>query len=286
MKIQSHNLILFFFVLLVPCSGCKKQADETAPTKTSCLIATQTIKELISTQYYQQSKVEPETVVIEGKSFQVSTTRKSAYTYDIQNRIITEYNQYAGNELQYHKGTADSVYYQYIPGAVRERIIKFTDKGKQEENYVDSLNSQGYLKEQYGGQATYDKDGYLISRINDSWGSPEKIVNGNVIESGFCQEGPLTECYIYTSDYDLTKPGLSPVKTFYGNESRNLRIKYRVNTKPYLRATSGHLEYTATYSYLFDNKNRVKRQIFRGIDNGFIFGGSPVTTTDYTYVCP
>lgn len=286
MKSPSQPLVLFFLVLLVSCGGCKKQADETAPAKTSCLIATQTIKESIK-PIYQNSTLESETVLINGESFQVSTIMKSAYTYDPQGRIMTEYNQYAGEQIQQNEGITDSVYYQYTPDTVRKRRIKFTTTGKREEIYVDSLNSQGYIEKSYGGYTTYDAEGYLISRTHNSWDAvPTKIVNGNVIESGFCQEGPLTEYYIHTSDYDLTKPGLPSIKTFYGKGSRNLIMKYRIDTKPYLSATSGRLAYTGAYSYLFDNNNRVKRQIFRGINSGFIFGnGSKVTTTDYTYIC-
>lgn len=285
MKICSQNWVLYFFVLTL--SGCSYEnpVDTLINTTPSCLMATLTIKELVDLNY-QNSTLEPETIMIDGKSFRISTIQKSIYTYDTLRRILTEYNQYEGSQQNYY-GIADSIYYQYGPGVVHIRRIEFKNEGKREDSYSYKLDEQGYSAKYFGGESAYDSGGYLISYVDD-WGIPAKIINGNVVESVISLEGPLTECFIYRNEYDLEKAGLPSVKTFAGSRVRNLIKGYSVDGKRYLNdpTTRSNL-YVATYSYLFDDKSRVKRQIFQGKNNGYLFGGgSSVKTTDFSYVCP
>lgn len=284
MKIQSKDVLLFLS-LFASCSGCKQDADPaTTLTAPACLIATQTMKELISPS--QPSRLDLETVSINGESFQVGTTQKSVYTYDKQGRIVTEYNEYAGSQAQYASAKADSVFYQYSPTEVSIRTVSFADTGKTERIYAVALNSQGLAEKAYAaGKVTYDKDGYIIA-LNDSYEIPEKVDNGNIVEWVLYLEGPLTEGYVYRNYYDLNKPGLPPVKPFYGKPSRNLILKYTVEHKMYQDASP--VIYTATYSYTFDSYGRVTRRIERGKDEefGYIFGGNAVTVIDFIYTCP
>ncbi|GAB2581861.1 hypothetical protein [Spirosoma areae] len=267
---------LLFFTLLLSCGGCKKQDDPGISVQAnSCLIATQTTKELVSPS--QQSKLDPETVMIDGESFQVSTTKKSVYTYDAKGRILTEYNQYAGNK-------ADSIYYQYSPMAVSIRTVDLITTPKLSKTSEVTLNNQGLAEKQGSIQATYDKDGYLVTLKGEYL--TNIINNGNIIESLLIDHdaGPS---HTYKYEYDLNKPGLPPVQAFYGKESRNLLIKYAVENSRYKGIYPS--VYTGTYAYTFDEKSRVKRQIFRGKDGeivGYIYGGDKVQINDFTYTCP
>lgn len=97
--------------LLASCTGCQKEPTQlSSAQQNGCLMATQTTKQLVSER--QPSQLDLETVIVDGKSFRVSTTKKSAYTYDEQGRILTEYNQYAGSEANYVRANANSVFYQ------------------------------------------------------------------------------------------------------------------------------------------------------------------------------
>ncbi|WP_148562392.1 hypothetical protein [Spirosoma radiotolerans] len=240
------------------------------------------MKELVSPS--QQSQLDVETVTINGESFQVSTTRKSVYTYDAYGRILTEYNQYAGSQAHYNGANSDSVYYQYMPSAVSIRTIRFADSGKKESIDLIALNKQGYApKRPNGYEATYDKDGYLLT-LKDQWGEA-KVDKGNVVESLFV-DSPVTPSYITKSEYDLSKPGLHSVQGFYGKTSRNLLIKQTIDEKFTTQLYPG--VHTVKYSYVFNETGNVKRQIFRGKDGelGYIYGGDRVTVTDFTYSCP
>ncbi|AKD54675.1 hypothetical protein SD10_06900 [Spirosoma radiotolerans] len=244
------------------------------------MIATKTTKESVSS--YQQSQLDLETVTIGNESVQVSTTQKSVYSYDTKGRILTEYNAYSGAKY-------DSVLYKYTAGAVTIRTINLTDKTFQTE--VLKLNKQGLAEKLINGpfptsyNASYDQDGYLTS-LTDYYGVPEKIENGNVIQWVFTLEGPGTGDFPYIYSYDLTKPGLPPIKLFYGKSPRNLRTKYTVQQTDYKQ--TGPVKYTVTYTYVFDDIGRVKRQIEEEKDSGYIFGGNDgkVTVTDFTYLCP
>lgn len=280
---KSPFLYSLLSVALLISNGCKKQPEveeETTPKPPPCLIATKTTKE--SVRPYQQSQLELETVTINGESVQVSTTKKSVYSYDTKGRILTEYNAYSDAK-------SDSVLYRYTAGAVTVRTVNLTDKTFQTE--VLKLNKQELAEKLINGpfpassNASYDRDGYLTS-LTDYYGVPEKIENGNVIQWVFTLEGPGTGDFPYTNSYDLTKPGLPPIKLFYGKSPRNLRTKYTVQQTDYKQ--TGPVLYTVTYTYVFDDIGRVKRQIEKEKDSGYIFGGNDgkVTVTDFTYTCP
>ncbi|GAB2581854.1 hypothetical protein [Spirosoma areae] len=276
---------LLFFTLLLSCGGCKKQDDPAIPVQpNSCLIATQTTKELVSPS--QQSKLDPETVTISGESFNVTTTKKSAYTYDAQGRILTAYNQYAGGQVRPATGRADSVYYQYSPTAVNIRTVIFDDNGKTEHINIVSLDSQGFAEKQPTTYlATYDKEGYLTT-LRDEYGqSTANIDNGNVVESTF---GNISygSIYITKNEYDLNKPGMPSVRAFYGKLSRNLL------TRSVVDENTGHVLFpnvhTSTYTYTFDKNGRVKRQFTRDKQGeiGWIYGNDSASIIDFTYTCP
>jgi hypothetical protein len=234
----------------------------------------------------QPSTLDPETVTINGESFQVTTTKKSVYTYDTQGRILTEYNQFAGNKAHYAQAKADSVFYQYSHLSVNIRTIKFTENEKLETTYEVKLNNQGLSEKTYwGAHATFDKDGYLLA-LKDPYGIPEQVDNGNVLEWILYLEGPLTEGYRYKNYYDLNKPSLPPVRPFYGRDSRSLITKYTVENAYYPGVPP--ILYTANYSYAFDSKGHITRQIARGKDGeiGYIFGQNSVDVIDFTYICP
>jgi YD repeat-containing protein len=277
---MNYSLIynVIFVCLLASCSDYKKDTQQTIPVQsTSCLIASQTTKELVSAS--QPSTLDPETVTINGESFQVTTTKKSVYTYDTQGRILTEYNQFAGNK-------ADSVLYQYSPGAVMIRTVKLTTP-KTVDTLVVALNNQGYAeKKPFGYHVTYDKNGYLISQT-DEYGTTAKINNGNVIEEEILGQD-ATPNHTYRFEYDLNKSGLLSTRSFYGKASRNLPVKYTIQQNgPF--GTYPDV-YQATYTYVFNENGFVKRQIFQG-KNGehpYLYGGGGdfIKVLDFTYICP
>ena len=275
-----------FFVLLGSCSGCQQRTNQEIKAQASlCLIATQTTKELVSPS--QQSQLELETVKINGESFKVGTVKKSAYTYDKQGRILTEYNQYAGSQVHPSSGKADSVYYQYSPTAVSIRTVIFGDSSKREYTHVATLDSQGLAEDHLysTGIYNYDMDGYLVA-IKDEYGKEvAKIENGNVVELRF-SDSPTTPSYIIKNEYDLSKPGLPSIVSVYGKASRNLIMQSVVDKN------NGFLivpkVYTTTYTYTFDDKGRVKRQFLRHKEGeiGWIYGDDSAGVIDFTYTCP
>jgi uncharacterized protein YcfL len=279
------NLLFVFFI--VSCSGCKKQStiDEGTTLKpSSCLIASQTTKELISAS--QPSTLDPETVTINGESFQVTTTKKSVYTYDTQGRILTEYNQYAGSQAHYAQAKADSVFYQYGPSTIIIHTVMFVDSGKKERTYEVALNNQGFAEKQSTTNlATYDKDGYLTT-LRDEYGKNiAKIDNGNIIELEYGNT-TIGSIYITKNEYDLSKLGMPSVRAFYGKPSYNLLTRSVIDENTgYVIFPNVHMD---TYTYIFDAAGHVMRQITRG-KNGepsFIYGVNTVNTIDYTYICP
>ena len=284
MNLSRYSLL--FFVLLGSCGGCQQRTDQAIQAQVpSCLIATQTTKELVSSG--QQSQLELETVTVEGESFQVSTVKKSAYSYDRQGRILTEYNQYLeANQIRYGGGRADSVFYHYTPTAVSIRTVTFTDSSKIERTYSVALDSRGFAEKQpTTNLATYDKDGYLTT-LRDEYSRPTaNIDNGNMVEYRF---GNISygSIYITKNEYDLSKPSLPSIISVYGKVSRNLLIRSVIDEN------TGHVlfsnVYTSTYTYTFDKNGRILRQISRRKDGepGFIYGVNTVETIDYTYTCP
>ena len=278
---------LLLFVLLGSCSGCRQRTDQAIQAQAqapSCLIATQTTKELVSPS--QQSQLELEMVKINGESFQVGTVKKSAYTYDKQGRILTEHNQYAGGWVLPASGKADSVYYQYSLAEIKIRTVIFDNSGKREHTRVVVLDSQGFAEQQpTSNLATYDKDGYLTTLRNEYGKPTANIENGNVVESTFGNIA-VGSIYITKNEYDLSKPGIPSVRAFYGKPSRNLL------TRSVIDENTGYVlfpnVYTSIYTYTFDKNGRVLRQIGQRKDGepGFIYGVSTVETIDYTYTCP
>ena len=280
---------LLLFVLLGSCSGCQKLTTQPTPAQeapvVACLIATQTTKQLAGPA--QQSQLERETVTIGNESFQVSTVKKSVYSYDKQGRILTEYNQYLeANQIRYGGGSTDSVFYQYSPMAVSRRTVAFAESGKRERVDVVALDSRGFAEEQpTTNLATYDKDGYLTT-LRDQHGKPiARIDNGNVVEYHF-SDSPATPSYIYKYEFDLRRPGLPSVRSFYGKPSRNLPIRYTVDEKSLFG--SGKLNaLVGTYTYVFNENGSVKRQILRDKENiPIIYGGNDVEVNDFAYLCP
>lgn len=282
---NSSRYSLLLFALLGSCSGCQQRTDQAIQAQApSCLIATQTTKELVSPS--QQSQLELETITVDGESFQVSTVKKSAYTYDTKGRILTEYNQYAGGWVLPASGKADSVYYQYSPTSVSIRKVIFDDSGKREHTQVVALDSQGFAEQQpTSNLATYDKDGYLTTLRNEYGKPTANIENGNMVEYRF-SDSPTTPSYIIKNEFDLSKPGLPSIISFYGKVSRNLIIQSVVDKN------NGFLivpkVYTTTYRYTFDNKGRVKRQFLRHKEGeiGWIYGDDSAGVIDFTYTCP
>ena len=284
MKNQSQTILLSFFVLLVSCNGCKKQTEieeETIPKAPACLIATQTTKESVNSS--QQSKLDLETVTVGNESVEVSTTKKSVYSYGTKGRILTEY-------IVYPDGKSDSVHYQYKPGTVEIRTVDLVTKNIEIE--VLKLNKRGLAEKPStkgpyptSFNASYDQDGYLLS-FTDYYGIPEKIENGNIIQWVRTLEGPGTRDYPYTYSYDLTKPGLPPIYLFSGKSPRNLVTKYVIQDSTFKQ--TGPVLYTDTYTYVFDDRDRVQRRIEKEKDSGYIMGGNDgkVTVSDFTYICP
>lgn len=271
-----HSLL--FTVLLGLYGSCQKRTNQVTPVQApSCLIATQTTKELVSPQ--NPSLMDLETVTIGKELFRVSTTKKSVYTYDKQGRILTEYNLYPGNK-------SDSVLYQYMPVSVTIRTIDNTATTKPSVAQVVTLNEQGFSEKQpTTSRATYAKDGYLLV-LKDEYGEiAAKIDNGNVLE--FIWGGrDATPTYTNKNEYDLSKPSLPSIQSFYGKASRNLLIKTVIQQNGPFGIFPN--VYIVDYTHTFDSKGRVECQMQRGKDGEprFIYGGDIVGVKDFTYFCP
>lgn len=265
--------------LLASCTGCQKEPEQlSSGPQNGCLIATQMTKELVRPG--QTSQLDLETVTVDRKSFRVSTTKKSAYTYDEQGRILTEYNQYADNK-------ADSVFYTYTADSVLISRINIMVSPRVVSTAKVKLNNLGYAENQpYSRKATYDKDGYLTHLESDEGSSIiYKVLNGNVIESSF-SDSPATPTHIIKTQFDLTRPGIPTVPTFYGKVSRNLPIKGSIDDDYWGNIIPN--VYNTSYTYTFDKVGNVTRQIMHGEDGDppFIYGGLKVIVTDFTYTCP
>lgn len=275
MKSQSKRMLLFFGMLIFTISCKKHIGQETSPDVSSCLIATQTIKELVKPNH---PTLDSEKIFIDGESFVVSTTQKSVYSYDAQGRILSEYKVYP-------TGKADSVLYQYTSTVVAIRTITITPTGKTSTTNIVALNDQGLAERRPDTyKATYDKEGYLIS-LKYAFGVA-RVVNGNVVDKPFGGDD-ATPTYTYKYQYDLSKAGLTPIQTFYGKESRNLLTRYVIENDRYHNVFGS--SYTGDYAYSFDEKGRVKRQVFRGKQGeltGFLFEADTLIIKDFTYTCP
>lgn len=286
-NLSQYSLLLF--VLLGSCSGCQKLTSQPTPAQeapvAACLIATQTLKQL--TGPGQQSQLELETVTIGNEAFQVSTVKKSAYSYDKQGRILTEYNQYlGGSQILYGGGSADSVFFQYSPMAVSRRIVTFAESGRREYEHVVALDSRGFAEKQLTTNlATYDKDGYLTT-LRDQHGKPNaRINNGNMVEYHF-SDSPATPSYVYRYEFDLKKSGLPSVGTMYGKPSRNLPVRYAVDEKDVFGGSRINA-HVGTYTYVFNENGSVKRQVFRNkVNIPLLYGSNEVEINDFTYLCP
>ena len=275
MKNQSKCTLLLLGLLIG--GACKKQIepDISAPT---CLVATQTIKQLAKPN---QLLFEPEMVDINGESLQVSTIQKSVYNYDAQGRITTEYNIYEG-------GKADSVFYKYKSDSVSIQTVMIATTGRTVQTQEVALNSQGLAdKQEKLGYVplytTYDKYGYLVSQKGEF--GTITIDNGNVIEKLILDHdaGPS---YIYRYEYNLNKSGLTPVQTFYGRESRNLLSKYTIQQNGPFSIYPN--VYEGTYTYTYDGSGRVKRQILQGKQGepiSFLYDVDKVVVKDFSYTC-
>ncbi|GAB4000981.1 hypothetical protein GCM10028807_55760 [Spirosoma daeguense] len=256
-------------------SCAQKQAQEVAP-ENGCLIATQTIKKLVSTRQFSQ--LEPETIVIDRESFQVSTTQKSVYAYDEQGRISIEYTIYPDK--------ADSAYYHYDSKNVTIKRINLTALSKPVSIEKIPLNSQGYAEVQFGTRkATYDKNGYLtclesVGGTNINY----KVQNGNLIETSF-SDSPATPTHIIRNKFDYTRPGIPTLPTFYGKESRYLLVQTTIDNQ--FGASIIPNVYTGNFTHKLDRKGNVLRRVYHGKDgeSAYIYGGLIVIVNDYTYTC-
>jgi len=271
--------------LVASCTGCQKEPTQlSSAQQNGCLMVTQTTKQLVSER--QPSQLDLETVIVDGKSVQVGTTKKSAYTYDEQGRILTEYNQYAGSEANYVRANADSVFYQYSASEVLIRTVSFSDNTKNERSYTVALNKQGLAEKQpLDFKATYDNSGYLMSLVNDDYQLAATIDKGDIIE----QTMPgydATPSHTFRYTYDLDKPGLLAIPTFYGKPSRHLPAGYTIQQNGPFDVYPN--VYQVRYTYTFNELGLVKRQIFQGKngEKAYLYGGgSPIKVTDFTYTC-
>ncbi|AQG80620.1 hypothetical protein AWR27_15585 [Spirosoma montaniterrae] len=273
---------LFVVALLMGCGGCQKTTDPVVgpAVSDSVRVARQTIKELISPS--QPSRLEEETVVVEGQSYRVGTVQQSSYSYDKQGRILTEYNQYFGASSMTER--TDSIYYEYVGSAVNIRRVALNTVPKRVTTQRLALDSRGFAEKQPTiFVATYDAKGYLLA-LRDEYGrTVARIENGNVLELSV-STSPSTPTYIFRNTYDLTKAGLPSIQPIYGKPSRNLVIETAIDRDNFYSIDKN--VYKTTYWYKYDQYNRIVRQIARSIEGVALyeFGDNTIRATDFSYV--
>jgi hypothetical protein len=270
----------FYFALHIlitlSATSCEKQSipETTILSAPTCMVVGITTKELLNEK---RPGIDGERIAVGSQTFEVSLSKKSSFSYDSQGRIVTEYHQYSSLD-------ADSIYYQYFAGVIKVRRIEKTGPQTLQYNETIELNEKGYaLQRPDTYKATYDANGYIKSLINE-YGTA-KIIDGNITEL-LVVDSPSTPRYLIKNKYDLSKAGLPPIQTFYGIESRNLLVNTIVDKDDQYTITPA--VYSSDFSYTFDNKGRITRQIQYGKDGliPYIYGGTSVKVNDFTYQCP
>ncbi|AQG80618.1 hypothetical protein [Spirosoma montaniterrae] len=269
---------LFVVALLMGCGGCQKTTDPVAgpAVSDSVRVARQTIKELISPS--QPSRLEEETVVVEGQSYRVGMVQQSSYSYDKQGRILSEYNQYFGASSMTER--TDSIYYEYVGSAVNIRRVALNTVPKRVTTQRLALDSRGFAEEQGYTKVTYNDEGYVISRKGEYL--TYSVNNGNETEI-LMEDHDGGPSHTIKNEFDLTKSGLVPIKTFFGKISRNLLVGYTIQQNGPFRTYPN--VYVGRYSYEFDKNDLVTTEIFNGKtgEPPYLWGGNKLTVKRLVY---
>jgi hypothetical protein len=259
--------------------------DNVPQPPANCRIVRTTYKTVI----YQGPIIDREVITIDGKTFVVSTTAKTTYSYDNQGRLVKD-------RQERWLGKVDSVTYQYFSDKIisRQNQYQYTEKKYYSRTDTLVLNAQGLAISKPGSylKGTFDtnnflikgetvRDGYTLSLITQS------ITNGNIQTKEDYQFGE-TGTIISTYSYYLTRPNLPTLTTFYGKSSKNLPAKMLISG--YGSIAGDGLKYVVVYFYEFDSIGRIKRRIAYGIRLNdkwwYEFDTDGIGITDYEYECP
>lgn len=262
-----------------------------------CQIA-KTVYKTLTAGKTPNSIVDAEVITLDdGRSVEVSTSVKSTYLYDEKGRITAVENDHQVGFWQFS--------YKYTTSTVFFTDVYYTEKNGIKNvirNNTDTipLNERGLQTNYYLGGGSilfYNADDQFLKSY------PVRPPDSCRYESGNCVERlrnatwtrqtgawELNDCQRNRYSYDLTRPNLPVTHQYMGRNSKNLPIKevweaYRLSGFP-----TGPV-YQKTYTYTFDEKGRVRRQVAHGkaLYGGWLIvddtGG--VGVMDYEYKnCP
>jgi hypothetical protein len=138
--------------------------------------------------------------------------------------------------------------------------------------YTNYLNSKGLMVQSSGMEYTYDSNGYCITSFN----YPMNVSVKNTIKSGNISES-ITANINYAT-FSISIYEYSPKNNTIGNENKGQCYlgKQNINlTSRQINISAPNLPDTTNYSYEFDSKDRVIKQIETHSGN--------INTTLYTY---
>jgi hypothetical protein len=223
-----------------------------------------------------------ETLDIDGMKVPIGITGHQQFEYDNQGRVSRIVSVPVPEALE--KGRTDT--FEYATNQVIQTLT-----------FPDGTKDQSTIKlNKYGSwdlsANTYDADGFVIrTKVAYSTGKEwfEDGVDEYTIEGGnitkFISSRPKngsTSTTLY--EYDLSKPNLPVIYSFYARNSKNLLTKITGYQGPIGASYRNEQE----YRYLFDKNGQVQRRI--EISNSYTTDGTKYlptryAVTDYTITC-
>jgi hypothetical protein len=237
-NLRSYLLFIALFVILF---SCKKDDDQTQTSIAK-------IKEI--DHWINGSIVSSETYQYDSKGRIIR---------EIEKAIINDSLTYTFNYMYYYSGSTITVKYGLNSDSM-ELLSSYILNSKGLVISVTNFNSGSNTYE-------YNSEGYLVKKISTSKsGETDSTLydyqNGNIVSWTFAGSVSYTKTYQYltntTNTIDLENKGIS----FFGKQSKNLILN--VITQ-YPDQTD-----TIAYTYEFDSKNRVEKQIKNSSTTSYI----------------
>lgn len=241
----------YLFIIISITMICCKSNNDAIPDIAAC----KTIKETYKTALIPvASKQLTETVILNGKQYEVSLHTTRVLSYDTMDRLIKEefsqWDKSYGSALYKYQNNSIIIINTFHDGST-DKVSVVTD--------TLELNAQSLAKKQGGNLVAYDENGFPKALGNPAFqnyiverGNIKQIIYNNWTGEG----GTLSMQY----EYDTARINIPLVKPFLGKLSKNLPV-----TLNYVLKGSGHYmdgpNYQVLYSYSFDKYRRVSRRI-------------------------
>lgn len=266
--------------LLLLALSCHKKIDQPAPNLANCRI----VRERYQVKWRPSVTNKKETVVVNGKPYDVMFARESTYHYDVQGRIVKEVHNmapYATPSVPY------TVTYSYSSGVIYRNSL--SSKWNEQDTII--INRKGLLNSDGGFYYHYNDEDFM-THITLVSGDTRYLItydtNKNAVKA---QTLDPFEGRTQTNSYDLTKFALPNKYIFYGKRSINILTKSIYQIDQSSQFPVGVI-YTINNYYNFDKYSRVSRQI--SIEEhkvpdqqyGQYIHPGGIGVTDYEYECP